>query len=92
MLIEFKSALLRRDLQGRKSPVARAQFDEFWQMSPLRSSGCESPESRSSLVLHLLSTWPKAALGHSHCVFAQSEVLKGELVSRPLLLEEFVTP
>ena len=25
-------------------------------------------------------------------VFAQSAVLKGELVSRPLLLEEFVTP
>lgn len=88
--MEFKSALPRHDLQGRKSPVV--QFDEFWQMSPLRSSGCESPESRSSLLLHLLSTWPKAALGHSHRVFAQSEVLKGELVSRPLLLEEFVTP
>ena len=50
-------------------------------MSPPWSSGCESTESRNSQLLHLLTAWPQAALGHSHCVFAQYGVLKCETVS-----------
>ena len=63
-------------------------FDEFWPVSPPQSSGCESLESRNSQLLYLLTAWPQAALGHSHCVFfAQCGVLKCELVSDPFYQE-----